>query len=203
MLDLPRLCMLPPEVSFSLQRGANGMQRHSNVNLVFNEFSIVTGDTQKATDVLTIFRLRPIHYCMGLIFLGMDAALVNVKAREIYFRTSPGTVYTFGFETIFRQKGKHFTDMYDMFPQGTAENNHIVEVHDNEIAFYWLQDAVHHAHEQAGCVHQATWQDSSLLQSEFSGEGHLLPVRRCDTNLLVTSHQVQFGEPGGALHEVE
>jgi hypothetical protein len=72
------------------------------VSIVFTEFSTVAGETQEASDVLTIFRLRPMHYCMCLMFLGVDAILVNVKAAKIDFLTSPGTLSTFGFEAMFR-----------------------------------------------------------------------------------------------------
>jgi len=101
-LNLPRLSTSPPNVPFSFGRCANGVQRHCNVSVVFNEYSVVAGETQEASDVLTIFRLRPIHYRTCLLFLGMDAVLVNVKAAKIDFLTSPGTLCTFGLEAMFR-----------------------------------------------------------------------------------------------------
>jgi hypothetical protein len=101
-LDTPWLFMLPPNVPFSFRRGANGVQWHCNVSIVFNDFSVVAGETQEASDVLTIFRLRPIYNRMCLMFLGMDAVLVNVKAAKIDFLTSPGTFSMFGFEAMFR-----------------------------------------------------------------------------------------------------
>ena len=70
---------------------------------VFNNFSIVTSETQEASDVLTIVRLRPIDYRMCLMFLGVDAVLLNLKATKIDVLTNPGTVCTFGFETTFCQ----------------------------------------------------------------------------------------------------
>jgi len=58
------------------------------VSVVFNEFSIGTGEAQEASDVLTVLRLRPINYRMSLMLLGMDAVLVNVKAAKINFLTN-------------------------------------------------------------------------------------------------------------------
>jgi len=92
--------------------------------------------------------------------------------------------------------------MYDMFRQGTAVNRNIVKVHNDEYVFRCLQDAIHHAHELARCIRQAKRQDSPLVQIEFSGEGCLLPVGRCDANLMVTSHNVEFCEPAGAVDGV-
>jgi hypothetical protein len=97
------------------------------------------------------------------MLLGVDAVLVNVKAAKINFLTSPGAFCTFGLETMFCQQSKHFSDMYDVFRQGTAVNHNIVKVYDNEFAFHWFQDAVHHAHKLAGCVRQAKRQDSLLV----------------------------------------
>jgi len=202
-LDLPWLSTSPPNVCFSLRRGASGVRRHCNVSVVFNEFSIVTGETQEASDVLTILRLRPICYRTCLVFLSVDAVPVNIKATKIDFLTSPGTFCMFGFETMFRQWGKHFMDMYDMFRTGTAVNHNLVEVHHDEFAFHGLQYAIYHAHHLAGCVRQAKRQDSPLVETECSRERPLLPVGRCDTNLMVTSHQIQLCEPAGAVKGVE
>jgi len=177
-----------PTSPLSVQRRANGVQRHCNVSVVFDEFSIATGETQEVSDVLTIFRLMPTHYHMCLIFRGVDAVLANVKATKIHFLTSPGTFCTFGFETMFRQQGKHFADMHDMFRQGTAVNHNIIQVHDDESVFHWLQDAVRHAHELAGFLCQAKWQDSPLIETKLSGEGCL---------------QVLLCKPAGAVHGVE
>jgi len=81
---------------------ANGVQRHCNASVVLNEFSVVAGETQEAFDVLTIVRLRPIHYRTCRMFLGVDAVPGNVKAAIMDFLTSPGTFCTFGFEAMFR-----------------------------------------------------------------------------------------------------
>ena len=86
--ESPRFSMSPPQVPCSFQRCANRAQRHRNVSIVFNEFSIRTGQAQEASDVLTILRLRPINHRMSLMLLGMDAVLVNVKAAKINFLTS-------------------------------------------------------------------------------------------------------------------
>jgi len=90
-----------------------------------------------------------------------------------------------------------------MLRQGTAVNPHIVDVYDDVLFFHWLPDAIHHVHELAGCIRQAKQQDSPIVQAIFSGKGRLLPVGCCDTNLVVTSRQVQFCEPAGAVHGVE
>jgi hypothetical protein len=82
--------------------GANGVQRHCKVSKMFNEFSVVAGETQEASDVLNIFRLRQIDYRTCLMFLGVDAMNVNVKASKIDFLTITGTFCTFGFEAMFR-----------------------------------------------------------------------------------------------------
>ena len=99
----PRLSTSPPNILISHGRGANGVQWHSNVSIVFNELSIVTGETQTASDILTIFRLRPIHYLMCGMFVGVDAVLLDVKAATIDILTCPGTFYMLGFQTMFRQ----------------------------------------------------------------------------------------------------
>ena len=86
-----------------------------------------------------------------------------------------------------------------MFYQGNAANHNVVKVSDDEFAFHWLQDAIHHAHELAGCTSQATRLDSPLVQTKFSSGGCLLPVSCCNANLIVTRHQVQCSEPTGAV----
>jgi hypothetical protein len=70
------------------------------VSIVFIEFPVVAGETREAFDVLTIFRLRPSHYSTCLMFQGVNAVLVNVKAAKMDFLTSPGTFSPFGFEDI-------------------------------------------------------------------------------------------------------
>jgi len=136
--DSPRFSTSPPHVPFSFRRSANRVQRHRNVSVVFNEFSIVTGEAQEASDVLTVLRLRPIHHGTSLMLLGVDAVRVNVKAAKINFLTSPGAFCMFGLWTMFCQQSKHFPDMYDMFCQGTAGNHNIVKVYDDEFAFHWF-----------------------------------------------------------------
>jgi hypothetical protein len=93
--------------------------------------------------------------------------------------------------------------MYDMLRQGTGVNFTIVKVYEDEFLFHWLQDAIHHAHELAGCVCQAIWQDSPLVQVKFSGKGPLLSVSCCNMNLVATSCQVQWCKSAGAVHGVE
>jgi len=56
----------------------------------------------------------------------------------------------------------HFSDMYDVFCQGTAGNHNIVKVYDDEFAFHSFQDAIHYAHEVVGCICQAKRQVSPL-----------------------------------------
>jgi hypothetical protein len=79
---------------------------------MFNEFSIVTGEAQETSDVLTVFRMGSIHDCTGFMFLGMDAVLVNVKSTEVDFGTGPGAFSMFNLETVFLQQVQHFSDMY-------------------------------------------------------------------------------------------
>jgi len=73
---------------------------------------------------------------MSLMLLGVDAIIVNVKATKINFLTSPGAFCTFVLETMFRQQSEHFSDMYDVFRQGTAVNHDMVKVYDDEFAFH-------------------------------------------------------------------
>ena len=80
------------------------------------------------------------------MFLGVDPIVANVKATKIHFLTSLGIFCTFGFETMFRQYGLHFTDMYDKFRQPMAVNHIMVKVHDDELPLHWFQDAVRHVH---------------------------------------------------------
>ena len=100
--DLLRLSTSPPNVPFSFRRSADGVQRHGDVSVVFNEFSIVTGEAQEASDVFTIFRLGPIHDRTGFMFLSVDAVLVDVKPTEVDFLMSLGAFRTFSFKTVFR-----------------------------------------------------------------------------------------------------
>jgi len=83
------------------------------------------------------------------MFLGMDAVLVNVKAAMINFQTSAGRFCLFGIMTMFGYESKHLLDKYDICCKGMAVNCNIVKVYDDEFAFHWLLDAVHHAHELA------------------------------------------------------
>jgi len=99
--NTPRLSISPPDFPLYILRGANRMQRHCNGSVVSNEFSIVTCEVQVASDVLTVFRLRAIHYHRGLMFLGVDAVLFNAKAAKDDFLISPGVFYTFSLETMF------------------------------------------------------------------------------------------------------
>lgn len=101
--DLPHTSRLLPNILLSLLRGANCVQQHCNVSIVFNEFCIVTGEAQNASDVLSVFRLRPLHYLTHLMALGVDAVIVNVNAATIDFLTSPGAFCLFRFETWFCQ----------------------------------------------------------------------------------------------------
>jgi len=101
--DPPELSTLPPNVRFCFRPSANSIQWHCNVSVVLNEFSIVTSESQEASDVLTVFRLRPIHYHTSLMFLGVDVVLINAKAAKINFLTSPGAFCLFGLETMLCQ----------------------------------------------------------------------------------------------------
>ena len=134
--DPPRLSTLPPNALFPCRQGAHGVQWHCNVSVVFNGFSIVTSEAQEASEVHTVFRLRPIHYCMGHKFVGVETILVKAKAAKIDFRTSPGAFCMFGLVTMCCQYGKHLSDMYHVFFQGTALNHSIVKVSDDEFAFH-------------------------------------------------------------------
>jgi hypothetical protein len=96
--------------------------------------------------------------------LGVDAIFANVNAAKIDFLTSSGAFCLFGIETMCWQYGEHFSNMYDMFWQGTTVNDNIIKVYDNEFEFHWLQDTFHHTHELAGCVRQAKPQNSPLVQ---------------------------------------
>jgi hypothetical protein len=69
-----------PNVTCTFQKGGNNVQQDDNVRIVCNEFPIITGEAQQTIGALTVFRLRPIHNCMGCMFLGVDAILANVKA---------------------------------------------------------------------------------------------------------------------------
>ena len=100
-LDPPRLSTSPSDITISFRRDANSVQRHCNVSVVFKELSIVSSEAQEASDVFIVFWLRPIHYRMSLMLLGVDALLVNNKAAKIDFLTSPGAFCSFGLETMF------------------------------------------------------------------------------------------------------
>ena len=159
----PKVSTSPPTVPFLIRRVANGIMGQPNVNIVFNTLSMVTSDAQEASDVLNVVRLRPMEHHTGLIFLSVEAVLVKVKATKVDFLTCQGTFGTFGLETMFCHEGKHISDMHDVFCHCPAVNHHIVLVCDDEYVLHWLYDAVHHAHQLAGCVCQAKRQDLPLV----------------------------------------
>jgi len=77
--------------------GANRVQRLCNVSILFNEFSLVTSEAQEASEVLTTFRLRGIHYHTGLMVPGADTGPVNRNAAKIDFLISLGTFCSLSF----------------------------------------------------------------------------------------------------------
>jgi hypothetical protein len=101
VLDIPWFAKSLQNVPISFRRCANRVQRYCKVSILANEFSVVAAESQEASDVLTILRLRPIKYRTWLLFLGVDAAIVKVRATKIEFLTSQGTFCTFGFEAMF------------------------------------------------------------------------------------------------------
>jgi len=133
------------------------------MSIVLNYFSIVAGEAQKASDILTVVRLKPIHYHTALVFLGMDSILPNLKVATVDVLRSPGVFCMFGLDNIFRLQDKDFSDIYDTFRQSTAVNHTIVKVYDDEFAFHSYHDAIQHAHELAWCVCQANLQKSPLV----------------------------------------
>jgi hypothetical protein len=139
MPDSPWFFTLPRHIAFSFRRCTIRVQWHCTVSAVFEEFSIVSGDTQEASDVLTVLSLRPIHHCASSMILGVDAILVHIKAATIDFLTSTGPFCTLGLETVLCQKSKHFFDMYDVFCQRMAVNHNIVKVYNDEFGFHCLR----------------------------------------------------------------
>jgi hypothetical protein len=172
----PQLSMSSPNISIFHARGANGIQRHCNVSLVFNELCIVTSQTQEASDILTIFRLRPIRYSTSHGFLGVHAVLLNIKGTKIDMLKRPGTFCTFGLDIRFFQEVKYFTDRKSMFCEGTAMNHNIVKVHDIEFVFHSIQHAFPRAHELAACIRQATPQYTLHIFNEYHADGCLMPL---------------------------
>jgi hypothetical protein len=85
------------------------------VNVVFNEFSIVTGEALEASEVFIVFRLWPFHDNRGCMILGVDAVLVDVTSTEVDCLTSSGAVGMFSFKAVFPQPVQHFLDMSDVF----------------------------------------------------------------------------------------
>lgn len=80
---LHRLSQSLSNVLISFWRPVDGVQQYDNLSVVFNEFSTVTGELQEASDIITVFRLGPIHDHKGLMFLGVDDVLRNVRSPEI------------------------------------------------------------------------------------------------------------------------
>lgn len=81
--------------------GRNLIQPNSNLSVVFNKFSIVTGDAQGASEVSTDFRLRPFYNHMGHRSLDVGAILVNIKALKVNLLTNTESSQKFGLENIF------------------------------------------------------------------------------------------------------
>jgi hypothetical protein len=104
---------------------------------------------------------------------------------------------------MFGKQGPHFSDIYDVFCQGTTMNHNIVKVYYNELVFHWLPDAIHHMHKLTGCFRPAKWEYSPIGQAKPSGESCLLPISCCDANLIYTGYHVQLCEPVGTMHGVE
>lgn len=200
--DLPPLSTSLPNTACSIQECTNRVQQDCNLSIVFNEFSVLTGEAQNASNIHAVIRLQPIPDCMGLIFLCVDAILVTAKEEKVDFLTGQGTFCTFGHETMFHQFGKYISDMCNIFFQAMALNLDIVKVQYNEVAFHMLHDYKCHVLELAGYVPPTKWQDSLLIQTQLIDEGCLLPVGCCDANLTVNSHHAQFCEPAEAIHWV-
>jgi hypothetical protein len=95
---------------------------------VLNEVSIITGQAQEVSDVLTVLRLRPIHYHTTLMLLGVDAVIVNVKAAKINILTRLATFCTLALGTRLGMQSKHFSAMYDVFRHCMAVNHIIIKV---------------------------------------------------------------------------
>jgi hypothetical protein len=98
----------PPWLSRSLpnfpvynQWGANNIQWHCYVSVVFNQFSIATCNVQVASDILIVLMLRPIHHHMDFLFLGVNTVLLNFKAAKANCLIGSGKLCTFGIGAMF------------------------------------------------------------------------------------------------------
>jgi len=107
---------------------------------------MVTVQAQDTCDIITVFTLRPIHDCMGSMFLGVDTVLVDIKVTKVDCLTTLGLFCTFSIKTMICQQGKHILDMDDMSQKGTAVNSNYAKVCNDEYTFYWLHVAISPAH---------------------------------------------------------
>ena len=88
--------------------------------------------------------------------------------------------------------------MLQMLTHGAAANNHIVQVHKDEVEA--SQDAVHQPLERVPGVPEAERHPKEFEESKRSGDGSLWNITRIHKDLMISLAQVHLAEDGAACY---
>ena len=90
-----------------------------------------------------------------------------------------------------------------MFFYTSAEDQDVIEVHDDELVEEWLEDLIHGTHECSRSVGQAKREDSPLEVTVTSAKRGLVHILIFNADLVVARAKVNLGEDARAHETID
>src|SRR3954468_2502477 len=100
------------------------------------------------------------------------------------------------------QEGEDLSDVFAVFCVGLAEDEDVIDVHDDRLVKEGAEDVLDQGLERGGGVGETEWHHLVLVVAIAGAEGGLLDIILVDSDLVVTPTQVDLGEHLGTKEPV-
>jgi hypothetical protein len=165
---------------------------------MLHKFTTVSDEPQKTTDILAVLWNWLVSHLGYFLWVRGDAIRVDHMTQVVNLLLTERTLAQFHLPLVTAEQVEYHRQVFDVLWQCLAVYKYIVKEDDDTSAEEWLQGFIHGAQEGGWGASEAERHDFVFLVSCVRLEGSLILLSWCQSDLVVASAEIHFGEPGGA-----
>ena len=160
-------------------------ERGGDLGEVLDELAVVAGGTEERAHVSHFGRGRPFLHGFDLVVHHANAIATDMVTEELDLMLEELALGLLGVEFLLAEDVQHLANMVFVLVESLAEDENVVEEHEDELVEEWTEGLMHQVHERGGGVGQAEGEHEEFEVAVAGAEGGLRHVAGVDADLVV------------------
>ena len=162
-----------------------------------NKTAVEIDKTKETLKVFYRSRLRIVENGLYIRGEGGDAFSSDMMAQEVNGGLSKGTFFGVDKDAIGSKNGKELAQVVEVLGKGGTGNEDVVQIDKDKRKV--MENVVHQPLKSLSSITEAIGHVGVFKEAKRSNHRRFWDIRRMNRNLMVSFHQIKFGENGGAM----